>query len=228
MQSTNNSERFNMIKAGKDIHLIPKDGIYSNLLIWLHGYGSGPEEYVPIFDGSGEFDIISHKTKIILLNAPIIPITKFGGRTTSSWYNLIKDDEIDFNDIIKNSQKIMKIIKNEGKKIGYDHIIVGGFSQGACMSFYIGYNLPFQLGGIIICSGKLFDEVEILKENENLKVFIGYGDEDNVINSSKVLKSIERIKNKDCLDIHLYKNTSHQINHDEFIDIGKFLKKIFA
>ena len=228
MQSTYKSERFNMTQAGKDIHLIPKDGIYSNLLIWLHGFGSGPEEYVPILDGSGEFDIVPQKTKIILLSAPIIPITKFGGKTVSSWYNIITDNEIDFNDIIKNSQKIMKIIKNEGKKIGFEHIIVGGFSQGASMSYYLGYNLPFPLGGIIVCSGKLFDEVEILKENHNLKVFIGYGDEDNIIYSSEVEKNIERINNKDCLDVHLYKNIGHQINHDEMVDIGKFMKKIFC
>ena len=227
MESISQSERFNITKAGKDIHLIPKDGVYSNLLIWLHGFGSEALEYVPIFDGTGEIDIIPPKTKILLLNAPTMPITKMGGRTVSSWYDLIKDDEIEFNDIIKNSQKIMKIIRNEGKKIGFDHIIVGGFSQGACMSFYIGYNLPFSLGGIIVCSGKLFEEVEILKDNEKLKVFIGHGDEDNVIALSKMEKSVERINIKDCLDIHIYKNVSHQISHDEFNDIGKFIKKIF-
>ena len=227
MESTKNSEKFSITKAGKDIHLIPKDGIYSNLLIWLHGFGSEPGEYVPIFDGSGEIDIIPPKTKVILLSAPIMPITKMGGRTVSSWYNLIQGDEIDFNDIIKNSQKVMKIIKNEGKKIGYDKIIVGGFSQGACMSYYIGYNLPFILGGIIVCSGKLFEDVEILKENEKLKVFIGHGDQDNVILYSKMEKSIERISNKDNLDFHVYKNCSHQISHDEFNDIGKFIEKIF-
>ena len=221
------SERFNITKAGKDIHLIPKDGNYSNLLIWLHGFGSGPEEYVPIFDGSGEINIIPPKTKVLLLSAPIMPITKMGGRTVSSWYNLIQGDEIDFNDIIKNSQKIMKIIKNEGKKIGFNQIVVGGFSQGACMSFYVGYGLPFPIGGIIVCSGKLFNEVEILKDNENLNVFIGHGDQDDVIPFSKMSKSIERIAKKEFLEIHTYKNSSHQITHDEFNDIGKFLVKIF-
>ena len=227
MKSNSQSEKFNLTKAGKDIHLIPKDGIYSNLLIWRHGFGSDPDEYISIFDGTGEIDIIPPKTKILLLSAPIMPITKLRGKTVSSWYNLIQGDEIDFNDIIKNSQKIMKIIKNEGKKIGYDHIIVGGFSQGACMSFYIGYNLPFSLGGIIVCSGKLFDEVEILEENKNLKVFIGHGDQDNVIAYSKMEKSVERINNKEFLDIHTYQNASHQITHDEFIDIGNFIQKIF-
>ena len=226
MESTYNSEIYNLTKAGKDLHLIPKNGEYSNLLIWLHGFGSGPEEYVPIFDDS-KLNIIPPKTKILLLCAPTIPITKMEGRTVCSWYDLIRDDEINFNDIIKNSQKIMKIIKNEGKKIGFDHIIIGGFSQGACMSFYLGYNLPFPLGGIIVCSGKLFNEVEILKDNEKLKVFIGHGDEDDVIPYSKMEKSIERIKDKDSLDLHLYKNASHQITHDELNDIGNFIKKIF-
>ncbi len=220
-------ERFNVTKAGKDIHLIPKDGNYSHLLIWLHGFGSESGEYVPIFDGTGEVDIIPPKTKILLLNAPTIPITKMGGTSVSSWYDLIQGDEIEFNDIIKNSQKIMKIIRNEGKRIGFEHIIVGGFSQGACMSYYIGYNLPFSLGGIIACSGKLFENVEILKDNEKLKVFIGHGDQDNVIPLSKMEKSIERISNKECLDIHIYKNALHEITHDELIDIGKFLQKIF-
>ena len=228
MDSTYKSEIYNITKAGQDLHLIPKNGEYSHLLIWLHGFGSNPEEYVSIFDGSGENNnIVPPKTKILLLSAPTMPITKMKGRTVSSWYDLIKDDEINFNDIIKNSQKFMKIIKNEGKKIGYNHIIIGGFSQGACMSFYLGYNLPFSLGGIIVCSGKLFEEVEILKENEKLKIFIGHGDEDDIIPYSKMEKSIERINNKDSLELHLYKNTSHQITHDELNDIGNFIKKIF-
>ena len=221
------SDKYNIAKAGKDIHLIPKNGEYSHLLIWLHGFGSSPEEYVPIFEGSGEINIIPPNTKILLLSAPTIPITKMNGRTVCSWYDLLKGDEINFNDIIKNSQKIMKIIKNEGKKIGFEQIIVGGFSQGACMSFYLGYNLPFSLGGIIVCSGKLFDDIEILKENEKLNVFIGHGDEDDVIPLSKMEKSIERIGNKESMEIHSYKNCSHQITHDEFNDIGKFMKKIF-
>ena len=227
MNSTSESEKFNITKAGQDIHLIPKDGTYSHLLIWLHGFGSSADEYVPIFDGSGKIDIIPPKTKVILLNAPVMPITKLKGRTVSSWFNYITDNSYDFNDIIKNSHKIMKIIKNEGKKIGYDQIIVGGFSQGACMSYYLGYNLPFLLGGIISCSGELFKEVEILKENENLKVFIGHGDADEVINYSKMKKSIERISNKEKLDLHTYKNVGHQIIYDEFKDIEEFMKKIF-
>ena len=227
MTSTSESGKFTLTKAGKDIHLIPKDGVYSNLLIWLHGFGSSPDEYVPIFDGSGEIDIIPPKTKILLLSAPVIPITKYKGQTVSSWFNYIKDNEIEFNDIVKNSQKIMKIMKNEGKKIGFDHIIVGGFSQGACMSYYIGYNLPFLLGGIICCSGELFEEVEILKENENLKVFVGHGDEDKVIDCSKMKKSIERIINLKNLELHIYQYATHQITHDEFNDIGNFMKKIF-
>jgi len=227
MENNFHSERFNIVKAGNDIHLTPKNGEYSHLLIWLHGFGSSAEEYVPIFEGSGEINIIPEKTKILLLSAPTMPITELKGRTVSSWYDLIDKEEINFNDVIKNSQKIMKIIKNEGKKIGFNQIVVGGFSQGACMSFYVGYGLPFPIGGIISCSGKLFNEVEILKDNENLNVFIGHGDQDDVIPYSKMSKSIERIANKEHLEIHTYKNSSHQITHDEFNDIGKFLVKIF-
>ena len=40
-------------------------------------------------------------------------------------------------------------------------------------------------------------------------------------------KSIERIKNKDSLKIFTYKLGGHTINHDEFIEIGKFMNKIF-
>ena len=146
MEKKYESNNFNIVKVGNDVHLNPKNGEYSNLLIWLHGFGSNAEEYIPIFEGSHDYNIIPEKTKVLLLGAPIMPITKYQGKTTSSWYDIIDDDKINFNDIIKNSQKIMKIIKNEGKKIGYNKIIVGGFSQGACMSFYIGYNLPFALG----------------------------------------------------------------------------------
>ena len=227
MEVNYKSENFNISKVGQDIHLIPKSGEYSNLLIWLHGFGSTPEEYISIFEGSGEFNILPPKTKILLLAAPVVPITKFKGTTISSWYDINNDNEHNFNDVIKNSQKIMKIIKNEGKRIGFEHIVVGGFSQGACMSFYIGYNLPFAIGGIIVCSGELFQQVEILEGNEKLKVFIGHCEDDDVIAYSKMKKSIERIKDKENVEIHTYKNSGHSITHDEFIEIGKFIQKIF-
>ena len=227
MESNIQSERFNIIKAGNDIHLIPKNGEYSHLLIWLHGFGSSAEEYIQIFVADRKINIIPEKTKIILLNAPSMAITKLNGSVTSSWYDLITKGKINFNDVIKNSQKIMKIIKNEGKKIGFNQIVVGGFSQGACMSFYIGYSLPFLIGGIIVCSGKLFNEIEILEDNQNLNVFIGHGKQDDIIPYSSMLNSINRITKKEFLEIHSYENSSHQITYDEFNDISKFLLNIF-
>ena len=112
MESNFKSERFNISKAGNDIHLTPKNGEYLHLLIWLHGFGSSAEEYVPIFEGSGEINIIPEKTKILLLSAPTMPITELKGRTVSSWYDLIDKEEINFNDVVKNSQKIMKREEN--------------------------------------------------------------------------------------------------------------------
>ena len=47
------------------------------------------------------------------------------------------------------------LIKQEAELVPSNKIILGGFSQGAAMSMYVGLQYPEQLAGIIALSGYL-------------------------------------------------------------------------
>lgn len=223
-----NSDYKEISTPNKDILLTPKE--YTSVLIWMHGLGDVAESYKDIFLGPNS--PIPNTTKIYLLNAPIAPLSISNGATTTSWFDILsfglKDkDSINYDDVIKNSLRVFKIIKNEAKVLGgYNKILVGGFSQGACMSFHIGYTFPEKIGGIISCSGTLFPQVEIQKSNEDLNVFVGHGNEDEVISCEIMKLGTQRIDGFKNVEKHIYPHMGHSICENELLDIKKFVERI--
>ena len=214
----------------RDIVLLPKDCEYEYVLIWLHGFGSSPKEYLDDFYGAGNIDKVPDKTKIILPCAPNISIERLNNEKHNSWYGYPKEGGHNMDDVSKNGKSIIKIINEEANKLKgrYNRIIVGGFSQGASMAFYIGLTYMNLIGGIVVCSGKLFSGIKIRKENEKLKIFIGHGEKDRRIPINKLKYSIQKIANYPNLEKHFYPENAHQISYEEFCDVGRFIKKIFT
>lgn len=223
-----NSAYTEMINSNKDMILTPKD--YTSVLIWMHGLGDCADSYKDMFLSATS--PIPNTTKVYLLNAPIAPLTISNGATTTSWFDILSfgfkdENSYNYDDVIKNSLKIFKIIKNESKILkGTDKILVGGFSQGACMSFHIGYTYPEKIGGIIACSGSLFPQIEIQKGNEDLNVFIGHGEDDQLISCDVMKLGTQRIDGFKNVEKHIYPLMGHSINENELLDIKKFVEKV--
>lgn len=215
--------QFNKSIKDGHIHLTPKTGKYSHIIIWLHGLGDCPESYVDFF--TEELSLPKNiSTKIILLRAPSNPFP--------SWFDItsfpIEDEKcFDFNSAKNAAKKIESIINEEVKAIDgkYQNVFVGGFSQGACLSLYLGLSLPHLIGGVICCSGVLFPQTKILESNKNLKVFVGHGEKDMMISFAAHKLSMEMVKNFNGIEKHYYKNMEHSICQQELVDITNFLQK---
>ena len=219
------SNKKNCEKVGVDIILTPEN--YTKVLLWLPGVGDVPDSYKDDFITDA---IIPNNVKVILLSPPVKPFTLSENKSITNWFVVYKQGFHDtsyynFEDAATSSNRIIKIIKNEAKKLknDYSKIYIGGFSQGACMALYMGLGTSFNLGGVIVCSGFLFPQLEINEENKDLKIFIGHGTEDNVIGYNIAKNSYERILGYKNVIFKTYEHMKHTIDDLEFDEIKKFL-----
>ena len=176
------------------------------------------------------------KNKIIILCGEKRKITGFKddnvyGDEAFSWFDVytfndISMKSINFEDVKKSENRIRKIIEEEAKYLGgYENIFLGGFSQGACMSLYIGCTFNHLLGGVICCSGALFPDIQINNDNNKLKIFISHGDLDDQISKEINVLSLKKINNFSKIETHYYQNVGHYIEQNTLYDLGNFFYK---
>jgi phospholipase/carboxylesterase len=106
-------------------------------------------------------------------------------------------------------------------------VYLGGFSQGAIMSYSIGLTSPKEVQGIISLSGRLLEEVRPLVTKNNdlaqLKVFIAHGVQDNTLQIQCARDAKSYLENLQVqLSYHEY-NIGHQINGAVLNDMNAWL-----
>lgn len=218
---------------GSDIILTPKNGNSLQTLIFLHGMGDSPSGYLDMFDSI--YNPLPKQTKVILLCAPKGKLTYAQGYETNSWFDILtkgftSENSYNFDDVIKNSKKIIDIINEEAKsyKGDYSRIFIGGFSQGACLSLHCAFNTPQPIGGVLALSGVLFPQsissINDIKAKESTHIFIGHGRFDNVIDIEVAKASYEPILAMKNVEFHEYP-MKHSINETEENDIKYFFNK---
>ena len=201
---------------------------YTHCIIWLHGLDNSPENFQKLFGEEIPF-IKQNNTKIILMRAPYQNVTYWGNNMTS-WFDLftfpIDDpDCYNFTDVNNSRRMLAKVIRQEAKllKGQYQNIFVGGHSQGACISLYTAYNLKKLIGGVLVCSGILFEQAEIVGDKNKLKVFLAHGDKDLAIPFTYHKETVKRIENFEGVKKFYYEGHGHSIADFEKVDMGGFL-----
>ena len=86
----------------------------------------------------------------------------------------------------KQSRKlIIDFIKEIKQELKIDEIYLGGFSQGAIMSYSLGLTHPDEIQGIISLSGRLLEAIKPFVKNDaylkEVKVFVAHGIRDNTL-----------------------------------------------
>jgi len=105
-----------------------------------------------------------------------------------------------------------------------DKIFLGGFSQGAAMSLYIGYQLPYSLGGIISIAGFLPLHSEfsqrLTKESVKTPCLLLHGDND-AVNPFELSKAAADTISSNGINVtfNQYAKLNHKLSADEVTDI---------
>ena len=219
--------------------LLPKNETqhYSKVLIWLTGLEEAPEDFEGMFNYNPYLLPNPKNTKIIIMSGEMRTVTGFKvekspyGDQAYSWFDVLDFNDvsmssINFDDVKKSAERIIKVIEEESKYLGgYQNIFLGGFSQGACMSLYIGCGFNHLLGGVICCSGALFPDAVVNNDNNKLKIFISHGDLDDHISKDVHVLSLNKINNFTEKEIHYYPSLGHIIEDYILNDLSIFFNK---
>lgn len=217
MESDENNTNDEFVIESNDESVVfnPKS-TFSNLILFLTGFGDSASNYIKIFPNVGV-----KRTKIIVYGPKSIPITGFKGHMNKSWYdfsfNENKNEVINQTDINKQTLKFKRIIQNEMKRSSDLNVYLSGFSQGACMALHVGLSLELPIKGLICFSGSLFDFTEQIN-CQPLKILVGHGIHDEMIDESIVWDSLKRLDSKYELIKKRY-NAHHTIPPEGFEDL---------
>ncbi|WP_326983557.1 dienelactone hydrolase family protein [Chryseobacterium sp. MYb264] len=194
------------------------------LVILLHGYGANEDDLQPIAQYFPENYIV------------VTPQAPYKiGQQNYQWYTGEKDKDGGFgaktDELSSSIQKVETLVKDlqNQYKVSASRTFIGGFSQGANMSYHLGLKDPSLCKGIGVLSGTIFSSLQ--KEHEkdkasSLKIFIGHGNLDDRIPYT------EAVHSKNWLDqhhfeseLHTYTGMSHSISPEEVQDFISFTIK---
>lgn len=188
-------------------------------IILLHGVGSNEQDLFSLANQlADDFLVISPRGQFTL------------GAGSYAWYQVDfstgkpvfnAQQELSSRDVIK------RFIGQVKHKYNLDEVYLGGFSQGAIMSYSIGLTNPTLVKGIISLSGRLLAEVRpvIIKGNElqQLRVFVAHGVQDNTLEIQYARDAKSYLENLQVqLSYHEY-NMGHQINEKAIQDMNEWL-----
>ncbi|CAF1140642.1 unnamed protein product [Rotaria sordida] len=208
-------------------HIIESKGTHHHSIIWLHGFGDSSDGYKDLFT-----QIQPSNTRIVLPNAPKRLVTIENRQyQLRSWYD---NDNTAIEAGLQVIESVKQLIDEELKLVDdASHIIIGGFSQGACLSLLAGLTYTKQqLGGIICCSGQLVLEnkiPEFLSEYaKKIPILVLHGKDDNRIPWDNAKSGFEVLKKNginDNMDVVLEDGVGHSISERGFHLIIVFIIK---
>ena len=199
-------------------------------VIFLHGLGADGFDFKSIF-GRSQFN----KIRFILPHAPYRPVTINQGMEMRAWYDLYDlslDKDEDELGMQRSSLIIQKLIEEQiSLGIPSEKIIIGGFSQGAVMSFYLGLKYDKKLGGIVALSGYLPLKDKLISSIKDdlikIPIFMAHGLYDNVIDIQIADRSFEKLKARfNSANFEKYP-MGHEVCEKEIDDLSTFFNQTF-
>lgn len=179
-------------------------------LILLHGRGATAESIAPLAHHLG----LPAQTTVICPQA-----------ANNTWYPLSfmaprQDNEPFLTSALLVIQRYISESIKQG--ISPQHIMLAGFSQGACLASEASARLDQPLGGLIGFSGGVIGkEIDIALHREDtplatMPVFLGCSDIDLHIPEERVHETADILKNLGAsVDCRIYPGMGHTVNTDE-------------
>ncbi|KAI0239230.1 Lysophospholipase-like protein 1 [Lamellibrachia satsuma] len=159
-------------------------------LIFLHGSGDtgdGIKAWLRAVLGK---ELVFRNIRIIYPTAPLRPYTPSGGAVSRVWFDrkqispFVPEDTETMEDACQTIGEI--IDQEELNGIPRSRIVLGGFSMGAALSLYYGYQYGRTLAGIFALSGFLNKDsavYETLQSNpgKTPQLYQGHGETDGLV-----------------------------------------------
>jgi len=188
-------------------------------VILLHGVGSNEQD---LFSFSDQFP------QDVLVVSPRGLYTIGAGR--HAWYNVdfsTGKPAINIEQEEESRKTLLLFIKQLKQQYKLEEVYLGGFSQGAIMSFTLGLTHPSEITGIIALSGRILDEIKPLLQRDaalhKLKVFLAHGVHDNMLTVEYAREAKVYLNSLDIqLSYHEYP-MAHQINKDVLDDLIEWI-----
>ena len=214
-------------KKSNSDEIIVEDNLTKATLIFLHGFGDNGVSW--LFFANELRKYISN-LRIILPSAVENEIS-IDNSVTPSWFDIteypISKNYMDNGKYLNYSlEEIHKLIDKEIEKgVNPNKIFIGGFSQGAAMSLIAALKHPVKLGGVIMLSGWIFKNTDLLNKPTNLPIFIGHGDKDKIVlyENAENLNNVLSKSGFTNITFQRYKNMGHSTSTTEINDVIKWL-----
>jgi phospholipase/carboxylesterase len=188
-------------------------------IILLHGVGSNEQDL---------FSLSNQLPQDYYIISPRGPFTLGAGRY--AWYNVDFTTGMPVYNATQEAfsrEVIRTFIKQMKDKYSLDELYLGGFSQGAIMSYSIALAHSNEVQGVIALSGRILEEIKPLVEKEHylqrLKVFVAHGLQDNTLPIHYARQAKDYLES---LSVQLtYKEypIGHQISNEVLQDLNSWL-----
>jgi phospholipase/carboxylesterase len=203
-----------------------------HLVIFLHGYGSNGENLLGL---AQEFKRVLPEAHFISPNA--IEPWEGGFPDCYQWFSLYSgNDRKAIHDIahnVRNSNKILQSFIHEQLKrfnLKPENLFLVGFSQGAMMSLYQGFNAPEKFAGIVSFSGRLILPETVGEKSLSIpEICLIHGELDSVLPFEHFIEAKKTLESQKISFIaEAIPNLDHSIDIHGIRTAQAFVKKLIS
>lgn len=189
-------------------------------LLLLHGVGSNEQDLMSLAPYMPDnFTVISPRGPFVL------------GEGRYAWYQVdftTGKPQINAGQEEQSREIIRDFIAQVKAIYSLDEVYLGGFSQGAIMSYTIGLTEPELVTGIIAFSGRILQEIRPLVADtdslKNLEVFIAHGTQDATLPVHYAREAKAYLESKGIIPAYHELDMGHQITGEVIVDVREWLK----
>ncbi|TNY22654.1 acyl-protein thioesterase 1 [Rhodotorula diobovata] len=213
-------------------------GKHTASIIFAHGLGDSAAGWAPLAQALSRKPQFAH-VRWVLPTAPVAPVTANGGYRMTSWFDIQQIDPRaglkaeDDAGMLASVRTVSQLVSAEvDAGIPSDRVLVGGFSQGAVVSYLAGLTSERKLAGVVALSGWLgmAGKVKAMMTDHatKLPIFHGHGDADPIVEHRFGQQTVDKLRELGCKDVTFktYSGMQHSLCEEEQEDLEQFIARV--
>lgn len=215
-----------------DLITVEPDQPATACIIWLHGLGADGYDFVSITPYLNER--LGHQgIRYLFPHAPQRPVTIADGQSMRSWYDIMAMSPkrtIDPDQLADSVNRVYQLIESQmAAGIDSRKIVIAGFSQGGAVAYQAASSCVHPLGALLALStyvpdASVVNPFCVSTANQQLPVFIGHGQYDNVVPISLAQEAMDQLQSHGLQPHWATYPIQHEVARLEVDDIARFLQ----